>query len=222
MKRYFGQQIHWRDLDLAQMAFWPNAPRRWVLTLFSVLLLLGLMWGWVWPQAKRLQTELNHIQATQQQIRQSFALAPSVLAQMPPVRMIRHDEEPEWLANLASTARARQLNAMSFNVSEPSDAQRQKIRELVQYVVQQNSQLFQSVGDLPMGWLNQIGMVQISVQGSYTDVLGLVSDLGTHDEWLCIESSELDAVGSDQVRWNVSLWYFKEVAVKGVVPNAAK
>ena len=42
MKQYLGQQLHWRDLDVAQMAHWPNAVRRWILALLSVALLVGL------------------------------------------------------------------------------------------------------------------------------------------------------------------------------------
>ena len=66
MKPYLRQQLHWRDLDVAQMAHWPNAVRRWVLAVLSVVLLMILMVMLVWPRAEQLQTELMRTHTTQQ------------------------------------------------------------------------------------------------------------------------------------------------------------
>ena len=64
-----------------------------------------------------------------------------------------------------------------------------------------------------MVWLHQFcsGTKQASA------LLAFVAVLGAHDEWLAIRDVELEAVGSNQVRWSVVLWYFKEVA-----PNAVQ
>lgn len=221
-RRFFGQELHWRDLDLAQMPFWPNIPRRGLLALLAVALLVFSFSMLVWPQLQLLQAEINHIQGVQQQIRQTLMIAPIGSMQIPPARMIRHGEEPEWLAHLADTARQRQLNSVSVKVSEPSDAQRQQMREKVQFVVQQNAQMFQGANNMQLGWLQQTGMVDAEVQGTYAQILAFASDLGGHDEWLCVDTSELEAMGSDQVRWHVRLWYFKEATVKQAGPNAAK
>ena len=222
MKSNLGHQLQWRDLDLARMPFWPNAPRRWLLALLAGLLLLAFMMALVWPQAQRLRSELNHIQSLQQQIHQTLSMAPSTLAQVPPARMIRNDEGPAWLADLASSARARQLSAVTLKVSEPSESQRQELRGLIRFVMRKNGTLSGNEENLAMDWINQTGLLELSVQGRYADILSLLDDLGAHDEWLAIESSALEAIGTDQVRWHIQLWYFKEMAVKNEWPDATK
>lgn len=211
MKQYLGQQLHWRDLDVAQMAHWPNAVRRWILALLSVALLVGLLAMLVWPRVKELQTELARIQSTQQQIRQAFAMPPDVLELAPPARLIRVDEETQWLANLLTLTRERHLSAISLKVQASSEAERKAFADDIDYAVKENARVFhREVPKYSMDWLNQTAVLNLSVQGTYADILAFASDLGLHDEWLGIVSSELEPVRSDQVRWSVKLWCFKE------------
>ena len=204
MKQYLGQQLHWRDLDVAQMAHWPNAVRRWILALLSVALLVGLLAMLVWPRVKDLQTELARIQSTQQQIRQAFAMPPDVLELAPPARLIRVDEETQWLANLLTLTRERHLSAVSLKVQASSEAERKAFADDIDYAVKENARVFhREVPKYSMDWLNQTAVLNLSVQGTYADILAFASDLGLHDEWLGIVSSELEAVRSDQVRWSV-------------------
>ena len=211
MKQYLGQQLHWRDLDVAQMAHWPNAVRRWILALLSVALLVGLLAMLVWPRVKDLQTELARIQSTQQQIRQAFAMPPDVLELAPPARLIRVDEETQWLANLLTLTRERHLSAVSLKVQASSEAERKAFADDIDYAVKENARVFhREVPKYSMDWLNQTAVLNLSVQGTYADILAFASDLGLHDEWLGIVSSELEPVRSDQVRWSVKLWCFKE------------
>ena len=211
MKQYLGQQLHWRDLDVAQMAHWPNAVRRWILALLSVALLVGLLAMLVWPRVKELQTELARIQSTQQQIRQAFAMPPDVLELAPPARLIRVDEETQWLANLLTLTRERHLSAVSLKVQASSEAERKAFADDIDYAVKENARVFhREIPKYSMDWLNQTAVLNLSVQGTYADILAFASDLGLHDEWLGIVSSELEPVRSDQVRWSVKLWCFKE------------
>lgn len=211
MKRTFGSQVNWRDLDVMQMAHWPNAPRRGFLALLAVLLCAGLMAMLVWPKFTQLQSERAQIAATQAQIHQALRVPPNILDQVPPVRMIRHDEEAVWLADLATTARERQLTAIAFKTQALSEERRKQVQEDIQRAVQENARLFgQLASDLPMDWLKQTALLNLTVQGSYADILAFVSDLGAHDEWLAIQNIELEAVGHNQVRWSVNLWYCRE------------
>lgn len=215
MKQYLGQQLHWRDLDVAQMAHWPNAVRRWILALLSVALLVGLLAMLVWPRVKELQTELARIQSTQQQIRQAFAMPPDVLELAPPARLIRVDEETQWLANLLTLTRERHLSAVSLKVQASSEAERKAFADDIDYAIKENVRMFhREIPKYSMDWLNQTAVLSLSVQGTYADILAFASDLGLHDEWLGIVSSELEPVRSDQVRWSVKLWCFKENSEK--------
>ena len=215
MKPYLRQQLHWRDLDVAQMAHWPNAVRRWVLAVLSVVLLMILMVMLVWPRAEQLQTELMRTHTTQQQIRQALAMPPDVLEWVPPARLIRIDEEAQWLASLATSAGERHLNAVSLQIQEPSDEERKVFADNIAYAVKENARVFhREAPKYAMDWLNQTAVLHISVQGTYADILAFASDLGMHDEWLGIVSSELEAVTADQVRWSVRFWCFKEKVKK--------
>ena len=104
------------DLDVAQMAHWPNTVRRWVLALLGIALLACLMLMLVWPRVALLETELMLIRSTQQQIRQALAVPPDVLELVPPARMIRADEEAQWLASLLASTRERNLSVVSLKL----------------------------------------------------------------------------------------------------------
>ncbi len=215
MKQYLRQQLHWRDLDVAQMAHWPNAVRRWVLAVLSLALLMILMVMLVWPRAVQLQSELAHIRQTQQQIRQALSMPPDVLKGVPPARLIRVDEEVQWLANIATLARERNLSAVSLKVQEPSETERKAFTDDINQAVKENAQAaHRETPKYAMDWLNQTAILSVSVQGTYADILAFAADLGAHDEWLGIVSSELEAVGADQVRWSVRFWCFKETVKK--------
>ncbi len=211
MKQYLRQQLHWRDLDVVQMAHWPNAVRRWVLAVLSAVLLVVLMVMLVWPRVEQLRSELTHIRQTQQQIRQALSVPPDVLEWVPPARLIRADEEAQWLASLATLAGERHLNAVSLKVQAPSEQERKAFADDINQAVNENAQAFhREAPKYAMDWLNQTAVLHISMQGTYADILAFASDLGMHDEWLGIVSSELEAVTADQVRWSVRFWCFKE------------
>ena len=222
MKQYLRQQLHWRDLDVAQMAHWPNAVRRWVLAVLSVVLLIVLMVMLVWPRVVQLRSELTHIRQTQQQIRQALSMPPDVLEWVPPARMIRADEEAQWLGSIATSARERNLSAVSLKVQEPTETERKAFADDINQAVTENTQaVHRETPQYAMDWLNQAAVLHISVQGTYAEILAFASDLGAHDEWLGIVSSELEAAGADQVRWSVRFWCFKE-AVKKAGHHEAK
>ena len=83
MKHLFGQQLYWRDLDVRQVVYWPNAPRRWLLALLSVLLFAGLVALLVWPKLIQLRDEQARIQNAQNLIEQALRVSPNVLDQVP-------------------------------------------------------------------------------------------------------------------------------------------
>lgn len=222
MRQSLRQQLHWRDLDVAQMAHWPNTVRRWVLALLGIALLACLMLMLVWPRVALLETELMRIRSTQQQIRQALAVPPDVLELVPPARMIRADEEAQWLASLLASTRERNLSVVSLKLQEPSETERKALADAIDYAVKENARTFHREAlKYSTDWLSQTAVLNISVQGTYADILGFASDLGRHNEWLGVVSSDLEAVGSDQVRWSVRFWCFKE-NVKKAERNGTK
>lgn len=211
MKHILGQQVYWRDLDVGQMAHWPNAPRRWLLALLSVLLFAGLVTFLVGPKVTQLRDEQTRIQTAQNQIDQALRIPPNVLDQVPPIHAIHSNEEATWLANLANTASQRNLSKVSLKVHETPEDQRKQMQEDLQYSAQANARLFgRTAINTPMDWLKRTWVLSLSVQGSYADILGFVTDLGMHDEWVAVRGVKLEAVGQQQVRWTADFWYLKE------------
>lgn len=211
MKHLFGQQLYWRDLDVRQVVYWPNAPRRWLLALLSVLLFAGLVALLVWPKLIQLRDEQARIQNAQNLIEQALRVPPNVLDQVPPIRIIHPNEEAIWLANLANTASQNNLSKVSLKVKGTPEEQRKQIQEDIQYSTQENARLFgRTATNAPMDWLKQTWVLNLSVQGSYPDILAFVTDLGKHDEWVAVRAVKLEAVGQQQVRWTADFWYLKE------------
>lgn len=205
----------WRELDLAQMPFWPNSPRRWTLALIALLLLLILGLNTLLPRLSQLDGEQHQTQQLQQQIHQLYQTSPQLLTNLPPVRPIRHAEESAWLAGLATQARNHSLSRVDISNHDLTDAERVKFREYIQNTTPSSLQLINKDGlNLPLDWLDQVGWVQIDVQGSYTDVLSYAADLGMHDEWLAVNHVTTKAVDENQVHWQISFWYLKEATPK--------
>ncbi|MBS1175523.1 MAG: hypothetical protein H6R05_1654 [Burkholderiaceae bacterium] len=211
MSDYVRRNTRWRDLDMAQMHLWPNAPRRWTVAFLAALLLgLGVFY-WIVPRYERLTEAQKQVLDTQNQIIKAYQTSPVSLTNIPPIRQIKRSEESVWLSDLASLAHNHHLNAVVLKTHELDETERTRLREQIQTAVKNNPQwVNKQGGDLPLDWLAQVGWVDISAQGSYADVLAFVSDLGAHDEWLAVGGVELNAINQTQVHWHGGFWYYKE------------
>ena len=213
MSDYLRRNTRWRDLDLAQMHLWPNAPRRWTVAFLAVLLLGLCVFYFILPRYERLAEEQKQVLNTQNQIIKAYQTSPISLADIPPIRQIKRSEESLWLSDLASLARNHRLNSVVLKTHELAETERNQLREQIQTALKNNPQwVNKQGGDLPLDWLAQVGWVDISAQGSYADVLAFVSDLGAHDEWLAVGGGELNAINQMQVHWHGGFWYYKEEA----------
>jgi membrane protein implicated in regulation of membrane protease activity len=68
MSDYLRRNTRWRDLDLAQMHLWSNAPRRWTVAFLAVLLLGLCVFYFILPRYERLAEEQKQVLNTQNQI----------------------------------------------------------------------------------------------------------------------------------------------------------
>ena len=213
MSNYWARATRWRDLDIAQMHLWPNAPRRWTVVFLATSLLGFCVFYFILPHYDRLAEEQKQVLNMQNQIINAYQISPISLTDIPPIRQIKRSEESVWLSDLASLARKHHLNSVMLKTHELDEGQRSQLRERVQSVLKGNSRRINQQGlDLPLDWLNQVGWVHITAQGSYSNLLAFVAELGARDEWLAVDGVELSAIKHNQVHWQGSFWYYKEAA----------
>lgn len=211
MSNYWARVRRWRDLDLAQMHLWPNAPRRWTVAILAALLLGLCVFYFILPRYERLAEEQKQVLNTQNQIIKAYQTTSLSLSDIPPIRQIKRDQESVWLSDLASLARKHHLNSVVLKTHELDEGQRGQLRERVQSALKDNPQWINKQGvDLPLNWLNQVGWVHITAQGSYSNLLAFVAELGARDEWLAVDGVELNATKHNQVHWQGGFWYYKE------------
>ena len=114
MSNYWARVRRWRDLDLAQMHLWPNAPRRWTVAILAALLLGLCVFYFILPRYERLAEEQKQVLNTQNQIIKAYQTTPLSLSDIPPIRQIKRDQESVWLSDLASLARKHHLHSIAF------------------------------------------------------------------------------------------------------------
>ena len=211
MKHIFGERRHWQNLDLEKMPYWPNAPRRWVLTLFGVILFILVGVLWLWPRLDQLHVREGQIQIKQQEIVEILRAQPLSLDESVRVRKITRAQEGGWLAGIAGLARDKKLKTAMVKVRYPDENERNDFAANVQEKIQKDPRLVRQVNFARQsGWENSLGVLEISVQGAYANVVDFVSELGAREEWLAIQNIELDGVDGDQVSWSAVLWFYKE------------
>ena len=98
MSNYWARVRRWRDLDLAQMHLWPNAPRRWTVAILAALLLGLCVFYFILPRYERLAEEQKQVLNTQNQIIKAYQTTPLSLSDIPPIRQIKRDQESVWLS----------------------------------------------------------------------------------------------------------------------------
>ena len=87
------------------------------------------------------------------------------------------------------------------------------MRELIQARIKNSPQSANQTNvQLSLDVVNQVGWIDISAQGTYSDVLAFVTELGGHDEWLALGGVEIKAISQNQVQWQGGFWYYKEAA----------
>jgi hypothetical protein len=165
------------------------------------------------PRYTRLVEEQKQVVNAQKQILKTYQVSPLSLSDIPPARQIKRAEEGVWLSGLATLARSHHLMAVVLKTHDLDETEHKQLRDYVQMAIKKNPKLPNKEGtDLPLDWLDQVGWIEMSVQGSYKDVLAFVTDLGLHDEWLAVEVIELKATQQNQVHWQGGFWYYKEAA----------
>jgi Tfp pilus assembly protein PilO len=213
MSAHSPRSTRWRDLDIAQMHLWPNAPRRWTLAFLAAVLLGLCVFAWIVPRYERLAQAKQAVLNSQNQILSAYQNTPSTLSDIAPVRQIKRSEENTWLTDLAQSARNHHLNATVLKPHELNETERNQLRELIQARIKNSPQ---SANQTYIQWsldgVNQVGWIDISAQGTYSDVLAFVTELGGHDEWLALGGVEIKAISQNQVQWQGGFWYYKEAA----------
>ena len=211
-----GSLSHWRDLDVAQMPYWPNAPRRWVLAIMGLLICGILTTLFVSPRVEQLNIAQKRIQSNQQQIIQLSQVVPKDFGDIPEINPVASDEENLWLTSWAQLARKHQLETIDLKIHEPTESEVKQGQQKIETTIKEKFRKFNKPppNSLSSDWLNQVALLNIAVQGSYGDILAFAQDLGLSDQWLGIESAEVSALDNKEVRWQAQLWFYREAKAK--------
>lgn len=199
----------WRDLDVAQMQLWPDAPRRVFLGMCAVLLTALLGWFYLLPRyetylANRNQTQ-NLQQKYEQAVQRSIQIESQKLAaQSRGEQTVRADDVSSWISAFAKTAQEHGLTNLSIKPAKET-------------ATAQNPNTPNSADKADAGketLINQPNVGQLSVSGSssYADLLHWLESLSQNQAILTVDEVNVQAGKEGAVAWSVRVLYEREVS----------
>jgi len=197
-----NQRDHWRtwaQLDLAEIANWPSAPRRLLLLIVSlVVIVLVAIWSLL-PLWQTVQTKHSQTHTLQQQYLQSAQLkaqkdleSHDLTAQS--VRPISVQNTAQWYTDLISSATEQQLNHVSLTpvpFKETPNA------------TQSNNLSEQLAAD------GSVGQLMIELEGNYADVLSWTHQTAKRPEIISLENITIDGTSDKTVKAKMQLFFIK-------------
>ncbi|TDR33009.1 hypothetical protein [Hydromonas duriensis] len=190
-----SQVKKWRDLDVAQMAFWPNTPRR-LFELFGGLMLVAVLsYLCVWPKYREWQAAQQQTALLQEKYVQAVQLSdlPS-RSMVPVVKTIPKTERANWLSDFAlmsQSAGFRTLKVTPIYVSnEQPPIQKPSGADFV------NS--------------SRVGQVNVSGEGEYAALLKWVAALSARDDILSVDEMTVQGIASGVVQWQARIVFAAE------------
>lgn len=206
----FTPPNNWRDLDVAQMQHWPDAPRRSFLGLCGALLFALFVWFMLMPfygqyQAAQLQTSNLQKQYQQGVQRKQAIELQENAAKMHGVQAVANQDVAAWISNFANSAQENGLKNLSVKVvaskttsSMPNGSNATDKTENVK-------------NDAMLNHPN-VGQLMVDGVGSYASFIHWLESLNEHDEILSIDELNLQAATETDVRWQFRLLFSREVA----------
>lgn len=208
MNPNFVRRARWRELDLAQIHLWPNSTRRWTLVGLGIVVVLFGVWVGVWPRYQKLVLMRAEIQSYQVQVQNIYGVPVPAATEGSSERDLAQPSRA-WMTDLAVLARRHGLSEVQIKAQILDAGAQVRLREYAQRALGAGSGAAAAV---PVSWGQGSVLAQVEVQGSYSDVLAFVAELGHWEAWLGIVevnmSAVLDEAGQpSRVKWEAGLWY---------------
>lgn len=200
---------NWRDLDVAQMQLWPDAPRRVFLGICAVLLAALVGWFYLLPRyevylASRAQTQSLQ-QKYEQAVQRSVQIESQKLAaQSRGEQSVRADDVSSWISAFANTAQEQGLTNLSIKpVKEAAPAQNLSAPNSADKADASKETL-----------INQpnVGQLLVSGSSSYADLLHWLESLSQNQAILSVDEVSVQAGKEGAVTWSVRVLYEREVS----------
>lgn len=195
---------NWRDLDVAQIVHWPDAPRRFFLALCGLLLAAGLAWFLLMPMYDSLNIEKKQTKTLQQQYIQMVQHVAKndrekAMAQSHGIKAIPIAGLPAWLSELAQVTQAQHFSEVSIKpvYETPSNS--------ATSVGAGGEKKNQLLGDPHVGHLIVGGV------GQYDDLLNWATVMSVREEILCVDEMSLTGDTAGRVRWQARVFFAQEV-----------
>lgn len=197
---------NWRDLDVAQIVHWPDAPRRFFLALCAVLLTAGVAWFFLMPMYEALNVEKNQTKVLQQQYVQMVQRAAQnnrekAMAQSHGIKAIRIAELPAWLSEFAKVTQAQHFSEVSVKPVYDAPAS-SSVGAAGSASENKKSQLLGNP---------HVGHLIVGAVGQYDDLLNWATVMSVREEILGVDEVTLTGDTEGRVRWQARVFFAQEV-----------
>lgn len=182
------QKISWRELQVEQMAYWDNAPRRGLLVFLALVstLLLGVYF--VWPKYQEWQVARVQTQALQKQYTEAALASAQSTVQRPEAQAIQPFNSSRlslWVASLASDAQAARLQQVQIKP------------------------IFAPTQDKAVD-VHSVGVLSVSAEGTYNDIVAWWANLAQTPAVLSMDNVELVGLDKNNLRGQVQIKFAQE------------
>ena len=207
---HFTPPNNWRDLDVAQMQHWPNAPRRAFIGFCGVLLLALLVWFFLIPFYAQYQAAQSQTHNLQQQYQQAAQKKHAIelqknAAKWHGVQLVANKDVTAWVSQFADSAQENGLKNLLIKVvtSKPAGAAANGTNAADKSDFPKSNAMFNHPN---------VGQLTVEGVGSYANLIQWLETLNEQDEILNIDELSLQAATDTDVRWQLRVLFSREVA----------